>query len=155
MDDLLKITVGALVGGLATFTYGLVRTQLDDRRRRASVATALLAEERRIAVAMDTFLQRGSQGVAVAHRQIGHPVHQRFVDYIQIFRPETVQVVIVFSEEVERFASCLAKATEETLPSETEHLKLHARDILSAYQYSKSSLLHEGARIVSFNTEPN
>src|SRR5438309_176648 len=99
MDDLAKIAVGALVGGLATFTYGLMRTQIDDRRRRASVATALLAEARRIAIAMDTFLQRGSLGVAVAHRQLSRPVHQRFVDYLQVFRPETVQVVIAFSEE--------------------------------------------------------
>ncbi len=151
MDDFAKITVGALVGGLATFTYGLVRSQVDDRRRRASVATALLAEERRIAIAMDTFLQKGSQGVAVAHRQLGHPVHQRFVDYIQIFQPQTVQVVIVFSEEVDRFETCLGKTTDESLTSEAEHLKIHARDILGAYQYSKSSLLREGARIVNFN----
>ena len=88
----------------------------------------------------------------MVHRRVSRPVYQRFVDYLQIFRPETVQVVIAFSEEVDRFVICLNKATDETFASETEHLKLHARDILSAYTYAKASLLGEGARVVDLST---
>jgi len=147
MNEILVLVLGAFIG----YTTGWLQKYMDQIRKRKSAATALLAEQIRHREWLEYISSRWKGGKSVA--EFSMPMHDRIPDLIELFKPETVFLMLdytgylmVLRSDLKFLNTIVAKDQRRGLIIE---IRKRAIDVLKKGESARNSLVLLGAKEIS------